>query len=255
MIRFLLLLMLLGTTSCAVYMPMQGAAPDIRDQHQVEVRASTFLSRWEASAAYSPLRHVLVRGAFGRRSDSDDSIYWRGHQYEVAAGTYWPLGKQWLVGGLGGYGQVRSQVRYRDDGGLILLGPAEQHQFSMRANKVFGEAYVIHQASDVVSFGATYRTTRLYFDELTDVGVPVDLRRLTRAEPMVFMRVSLGGSATGTDRPIQLQFSVGTSVSAGYSERQPDPDESRRQVRRGRTYVAVGVGILPHRLAKLKLRR
>jgi len=251
MIRFLLLLMVLSTASCAVYMPMQGAAPDIRDQHQAEIRASTFLSRWEASAAYSPLRHVLVRGAFGRRSDSDDSTYWRGHQYEVAAGTYWPLGEKWLVGGLGGYGQVRSQVRYRDDSGRLFLGPSEQHQFNMRANKVFGEAYVIHQASDVVSFGATYRTTRLYFDELTDVGVPVNLRRLTRAEPMVFMRVGLGGVKEG-DRPIQLQFSGGASVSAGYKERrQPDPDDSRRQVRRGRVYVAVGVGILPHRLAKL----
>lgn len=251
MIRLLLLLMLLGTTGCAVYMPMQGAAPDIRGQHQAEIRASTFLSRWEASAAYSPLRHVLVRGAFGRRSDSDDSTYWRGHQYEVAAGTYWPLDEKWLVGGLGGYGQARNQARFQNKEGFIPFSPAGRHQFDVRFNKVFGEAYTLYQASNAVSLGATCRVTQLHFTTLTNVGAPVDLRQLTRVEPMLLMRVGLGVGTKGVERPIQLQFSMGNSFSVSNNQWRSDPNYARRHVQRGRAYVTVGIGILPHRIARL----
>jgi hypothetical protein len=232
---------------------MQGAAPDIRDQHQAEIRASTFLSRWEASGAYSPLRHVLVRGAFGRRSDTDDSTYWRGHQYEAAAGTYWPLGDKWLVGGLGGYGQGRTQARFQNGGQLILpaVVPGKQYEFNVRFNKVFGEAYVLHQISKAFSLGATCRLTQLHFTRLTDQGAAVDLRRLTRFEPMLLLRLGLAGGIVSTERPIQLQLSLGGSLSPGYNDRQPDLDASRRQLLRNRGYVALGVGILPHHLPKL----
>ncbi|MBC8083683.1 MAG: hypothetical protein H7Z21_10765 [Hymenobacter sp.] len=241
--------MLMGTTGCAVYMPLQGAAPDLHDQHQAEVRASTYLSRWDASAAYSPVRHVLVRGAFGRRSDSTDSTYWRGRQYELAAGTYGSLGDKWLVGGLGGYGRGRSEARFRNDGQLIFLGQPVQHQFNARFHKVFGEAYVLFAASPKTSWGLAARYAQLRFSTLTDVGTPVALRRMNRVEPTLLFRVRLGGSPEAPP-PFQLQWAAGYSVSPGYDERTPDPDASRRQLRRGRGYVTMGVGILPHHLVK-----
>ncbi|WBA41800.1 hypothetical protein [Hymenobacter canadensis] len=236
-------------TGCAVYMPMQNAAPDIRAQHESEVRASTFLSRGEASGAYSPLKHVLVRGAFGIRTDSGDSTFWRGRQYELAAGTYWAP-RNWTLGVLGGVGQIRNQTRYRNDGQIIFLGEPVQHEFDVRCNKLFGEAYALYEVSNRFSLGVSCRSTRLYFTQLTDVGQPIDLRQLTRAEPMLLMRFGLGDPYQGR-RPVQLQLSVGGSATMGYDERQPDPNYSRRQLRDSRSYVALGVGILPHRLAAL----
>lgn len=236
-------------TGCAVYMPMQNAAPDIRAQHESEVRASTFLSRWEVSGAYSPLKHVLVRGAFGSRSDHNDSTFWRGRQYELAAGTYWAP-RDWTLGVLGGVGQIRNQTHYRNDGQIIFLGEPVQHEFDVRCNKLFGEAYAVYDVSNRFSLGISCRSTRLYFTRLTDIGQPIDLRQLTRAEPMLLMRFGLGDPYQG-QRPVQLQLSVGGSVAMGYDERQPDSDYSRRQLRESRSYVALGIGILPHRVAGL----
>lgn len=250
MIRLVLFLGLLcGVSSCAVYMPMQNAAPDIRAQHEGEVRASTFLSRWEMSAAYSPLKHVLVRGALGRRSDNDDSTFWRGRQYELAAGTYWAP-RNWTLGVLGGFGQARNQARY-EDGRFIFFGQSTQHEFDVRFNKLFGEAYAVYEVSNRFSVGVSCRSTRLYFTTLTDVGAPIDLRQLTRYEPMLLLRFGLGDPYQD-QRPIQLQLSMGGSGIMGPGSRLPyDLDYSRRQLRDPRSYVALGIGILPHRLVRL----
>lgn len=229
-------------TGCAVYMPMQNAAPDIRAQHESEVRISTFLSRWEVAGAYSPLKHVLVRGAYGNRADSGDSAYWRGRQYELAVGTYWAP-RNWTLGVLGGFGQIRNQTRYR-------IGESVPFAFDVRCNKLFGEAYAVYEVSNRFSLGISCRSTRLQFTRLTDVGQPIDLRQLTRAEPMLLMRFGLGGPYQD-QRPVQVQLSLGGSVAMGYDERQLDPDYSRRQLRQPRAYMALGVGILPHRVAAL----
>jgi hypothetical protein len=237
-------------TGCAVYMPMQNAAPDIRARHESEVRASTFLSRWEVSGAYSPLKHVLVRGAFGRRSDDDDSTFWRGRQYELAAGTYWAP-RNWTLGVLGGFGQTRSQARYLNNGQILFFGQSTQREFDVRFNKIFGEAYAVYEVSNRFSLGVSCRSTRLYFTKLTDVGAPIDLRQLTRYEPMLLMRFGLGEPYQDR-RPVQLQLSIGGSATMGPGNKFPyDSDYSRRQLRESRSYVALGVGILPHRVVSL----
>ena len=83
---------------CAMYMPMQCAAPQIKDMHRAELNGKTYLNgRYEVAGAYSPVRHLLVRGAHEALFDPDNSLYYRGHQYELSVGAYWPLGLQWLL--------------------------------------------------------------------------------------------------------------------------------------------------------------
>ncbi len=232
---------------CAVYMPIQCAAPQIKDKKEAEITGSTYLNgRYDVAAAYSPVRHLLVRAAYSSLPrGSDDSTYYRGHQYEVAAGTYWPLSAQFLVGGLAGFGQARSEARYRNDGGIIFFGQIVQHAFDARYNKLFGEAYGIFQASPTVSFGAAYRVTQVNFTSLTDVGQPLNLNGMTRSEPMFFFRTRLGSGAADS-RPVQLQMTLGTSSSFGYNSSTAGPSYPDYQVQKPRGYLTLGVSIFPH---------
>lgn len=249
--RWLLSSFALASSGCAsVYAPMLNAAPDIRAPHEAEIRASTFLSRWEVSGAYSPLRHVLVRGAVGNRADRGDSTYWRARQYELAAGAYWAP-RNWTLGVLGGYGQGLNEARYKNNGASItLFANPVQHQYEAKFQRVFGEAYAVYEVSKRFSLGVACRSTRLYYTSLTDLGVPIDLRQLTRVEPMLLLRFGAGG-AWLSPSPVQLQVSVGGSSTMGYGRHRLDADASRRQLRYGRSYMAMGIGILPHRLAAL----
>ncbi|WP_139252374.1 hypothetical protein [Hymenobacter psychrotolerans] len=209
------------------------------------------MSRWEVSGAYSPLKHVLVRGALGNRSAHGDSSYWRTRQYELTAGAYWAP-RHWTLGVLGGYGRGLNEARYLNDGGPVtIFANPVQHQYEARFRRLFGEAYVVYDVSSRFSLGVACRSTRLYYTTLTDLGTPIDLRQLTRVEPMLLLRFGVG-SLLQNAPPVQLQVSVGGSGTMGPGSRHPyDPDGSRRQLRYGRSYVAVGIGILPHRLAAL----
>ena len=67
---------------------------------------------------------------------------------------------------------------------------------------------------------------------------------------MLLLRFGLGGPYQD-QRPVQLPLPLGGSVTMGYDERQLDPDYSRRQLRRPRAYLALGIGVLPHRVVRL----
>ena len=237
---------------CAVYMPIQCAAPQITGQHQSEITGSTYLNgRYELARAYSPVRHLLVRAAYSNLPARTDSTYYRGRQYELAAGTYWPLGAQWLIGGLGGFGQAQSEARYQGSGGLINIGPVPpvQHVFDAHYNKLFGEVYGTLQASETISIGAAYRVTRVNFTSLTDAGAAVDLSRMVRSEPMLFFRVRLGSGPTET-RPIQLQAAWGTSTSLGYDPSLAAPSSADYQLQQPRGYTTISISLFPHCLLR-----
>lgn len=227
-------------SSCAVYMPIQCAAPQIKGKNEVELTGSTYVNgRYEAAASYSPVRHLLVRAAYSSLPrSSNDSTYYHGYQYEVAAGTYWPLGSRWLLGGLAGFGQAHSEARYFNDGQLIFFGKRHQHVFDADYNKVFGEVYGSLQASNTISFGAAYRVTHVKFTSLSDVGVPLDLRSMTRSEPMFFFRVRPGSGVADT-RPVQLQFAFGTSATFGY-QNTAGSSNTAYQVQKPRGYITLG---------------
>ena len=140
-------------SGCAVYVPMQGAAPEIRGQGELEVAGSWSLTkRMEVGATYSPLPHLLVRAATSARPDAhapgDSSSYAQNNQYELDLGTYWPLGPHWLAGGLVGFGQAHAEAHYEDDGHTLLhfsAFPRYYHQFDAIYAKYSGEAYLTWQ--------------------------------------------------------------------------------------------------------------
>lgn len=187
----------LGPTGCAVYQPMQSAAPAVRDRGQVEVSGglSTPQIRLSAGVDYSPVRHLLVRVAVDGIGDKNDSTYRRNRQYEVAVGTYWPLGRHMLLGALGGVGQARSQVRYRVN--YILSSGSLLREYDARYNKFFGEAYGLVQVMSGLEVGVAYRLTQVQFASLTDQGQPLDLHGMLRSEPTVFLRGTYGKGPQG----------------------------------------------------------
>ena len=239
------LLLGLGLTGCAVYIPMQCAAPAVHDKGQVELSGNWYFNnRVEVGANYSPVRHLLVRAAGGGMGDKADSSYYRGSQYEVALGTYWPIGKQVLVGALGGFGQAHNQARYTASN--VLLARPTQYQLDARYNKVFGEAYGTVQVGPAVRLGVAYRLTQVQFTSLTDLGHPVNVGNMLRSEPMFFVRGAFGSSPSG-ERPVYAQFGIGTSqvLNQLWAPHSAAPEE---QVLQPRTYFTLGLGFFPSAL-------
>jgi hypothetical protein len=244
--------LLLG--GCSVYMPMLGAAPEIRAKGELEATAAWSLTnRLDMGATYSPVRHLLVRAAAstkgGGRSaaPNDSSSYSRTTQYELAVGTYWPLGEHWLVGGLAAFGQTHAEARYDDDGTARLFSfrNPTRHQFDARYHKYSGEAYLTCQPSHRVSLGLAYRVVQVRLTDVTDLGVPVQSAPVLRGEPMLFVR--LGPPAE--PRPWQMQLAVGSSGTFGYRERAAaDRADPARQFKLGRGYLSLGVAFYPHLL-------
>jgi hypothetical protein len=231
---------------CVVYMPMQCAAPQLTDKKQGEITASSYFNgRYDFAGAYSPVRHLLVRATYSTlRDDSKDSTYYRGHQYDLGVGTYWRLGDKWLAGGLGGFGQAHSMAAFFRPG---IFFPSTQYAYDTHYNKVFGEAYATFQANEALSFGAAYRVTQVRFTSLTNHNVPIDLRQMTRSEPMVYFRVRLGDGPTEA-RPVQLQLAWGTSATFGYNEQDRSTSYSSdvRDLKQSRGYTTLGITLFPH---------
>lgn len=241
-------------SGCTAYVPMLGAAPEIRAKGELEATGSWSLTnRVDFAATYSPAPHVLLRAATslkgGGRSGSDSSTFVQNNQYELAVGTYWPLGPQWLVGGLAGLGQAHAQARYDDDGGInfeiIGYHQAVPHQFDVIYAKYSAEGYLTWQPDPWFSMGLSYRLVQLRLTDATDQGVPFRPGPIWRGEPMLYVRVR-----PGYDRGLfQFQAALGGSRTLGYDEQTAaDRLDPARQFKLGRTYVSLGVSIFPHLL-------
>ncbi|QKG55425.1 hypothetical protein GKZ68_01480 [Hymenobacter sp. BRD128] len=238
---------------CSVYVPMLGAAPEIRQKGELEVTGAWSLTnRVDASATYSPLRHLLVRAAVsskggGHQEANDSASFAQNNQYELNVGTYWPLGKQWLLGGLAGFGQAHSQARYTDDGDVSfnIFGYRQpiRHQFDAIYAKYSAEIYGTWQASEWVSLGLACRLVQLRLTDVTDRYVPVQAGPIVRYEPMLYLRVRPNGG------PVQCQAALGTSATFGYDGRRAlDQADPARQFRLGYGYASLGIAFYPHLL-------
>ena len=229
-------------SSCAVYRPMQCAAPAIYDKGQVELAGSAYFnSRLNGAINYSPVRHLLVRAAIDGKADTNDSTYTRSRQYELAAGTYWPLGEQVVLGALAGAGQARSQVRYRP----IETAYPVQYEYDTRYNKLFGEVYGTWQVGPTTQLGAAYRLTHISFTSLTNLGQPLSLTAMLRGEPMFFLR-STFGFRLGGERLAYVQAGVGGSrLLRAWPTQLIGPETNLLE---SNTYFTIGLGFFPSML-------
>ncbi len=241
-------------SSCSVYVPMQGAAPEIRGKGELEAIGSWSLTnRFELGATYSPLPHLLVRAAASTKSSrpapTDTTTHAWNSQYELGLGTYWPLGPHWLIGGLASFGQAHALARYQEDGATFIhFSPLIQHQFDATYHKYAAEAYLTWQPSPQVSAGFAYRLVQLHLTDVTDLGQPVPATSISRYEPMLFFRVRPGASEL-----FQLQVACGVSGTFGYDERSAaDRADPARQFKLSRGYTSLGFAIYPHVLWRKK---
>jgi hypothetical protein len=242
---------------CSVYVPMQGAAPDIRGKGELEVAGSWSLTnRLEAGATYSPARHVLVRAATSLkpalRATDGTGKYAQVNQYQLAAGTYWPLGRRGLVGGLVAFGQTHAKARYvnDDEDGYTIYPQAPtnfvQHQFDAIYSKYSGEAYGSWQLSPRLSLGLSYRVVQVRLTDVTDAGVPVRASPILRYESMLFCRLRPLGQAGA----VQVQAASGWSSVFGSIT--GDGFDPARQFRLNRSYLSLGLAFYPHVLWQKK---
>lgn len=226
-------------TGCSVYAPLQPGAPLVHEKGEAEVVGSGYLSgRVEGSAAYSPARHVVVRAAGGLRSFGDSSNF-RIRQAEIGAGTYRYLREQWLVGGMAGAGFGRSQRRYRNDFENIFQDSLLTNKYAARFHTLFAEAYIANDAG-WTTFGLSCRLSQVRFTSLTNRNEPIPLRRMTRLEPMLFMRFG------GQGRLPWLQGQLATSLSFAADGRTQSPNQAIRDTKEGRLFTSFGLVVYPH---------
>ncbi|MGI4875150.1 MAG: hypothetical protein ACRYFX_28680 [Janthinobacterium lividum] len=237
---------------CSVYTPMQGAAPEIRHKGELEATGSWSLTnRVEAAITYSPLNHLLVRAATGSKGGGhplqDSASFSQLNQYELAVGTYWPLGPHWLVGGLAGFGQAHAEAHYAFDGDtFIYFGSPAYHRFNAIYGKYSGEAYATWQPSPRTSMGLSYRVVQLRLTDVTDNGVPVAAAPILRYEPMLYLRWWPGSVEQGL---VQVQLAIGVSSTFGYDERSTTARlDPARQFKLSRGYTSLGLAFYPHLL-------
>jgi len=245
---FLFISLLVGLGSCSVYAPLQPSAPMLRNKGEAEVGGSVYLSgRFEGSATYSPVRHVLVRTAGGIRTDNRTDTYFRTRQLEVGAGTYWPLSERWLVGGMGGYGWGSGSRGFTDGGDSYIDTVRTSYAYQARYGKVFGETFIAFEDGPV-TYGLAYRLSQIRFSRLTNNGLPIDLRRMTRNEPMFFMRF---GSKQGVLQWAQLQVALSTSWSADL-RRDASFVREFYYVKEARIFTTIGLVVYPHRFKRVR---
>ena len=247
LLSLLLLLMSLG--SCVVYTPLQPSVPLLRDKGQAEVVGSAYLAgRVEGSAAYSPVRHVLVRAAGGLRTDGRDTMYFRTRQLEVGVGTYWSLGQRWLVGGSAGYGWGQSSRTFYDTNYLLFFrrDTTTVYRYAARYGKPFGDVFVAYE-NGPFAMGLAYRLSQVRFTTLTNNDQPISLRRMTRNEPMLFMRF---GSSQGVLRWARLQLALSASWSADAVRGSAPAGPLIADVKAGDLFTSFGIVVYPHLFCK-----
>ena len=232
--------------SCSVYAPLQPATPLLHAKGEAEVTASAYLSgRLEGSVAYSPLNHLVVRAAGGLTTTQKDSAGFSNRQFELSVGTYRQLGPEWLMGGSGGYGHGEGHRNFWLGRAELFSDTTIYRRYAARYHTLFADIFVAHEGP-WSTWGVAYRLSQVRFGSLTNNGQPVPLRRMTRNEPMVFVRL---GDRQGIMRWGQLQLASSFSWSGDYIGSSLYSPE-RGDIKEGRIFTSVGLVIYPHRFGR-----
>ncbi len=165
---------------------MQPTMPLLRAPGQAEAAASLQpIGRLEATAAYVPVRHVLLTAGGTLCPKLGTNNFLVSRQYEVGGGSYLPLGTSWLLNGLGGYGQAVNNRGYHD---LSFILSSTYSEYKARYDKLFAQVGLAKRFAGT-SIGCTYRLTRVRFSMLEDVSLgPLPLSKMLRHEALFFVR-------------------------------------------------------------------
>lgn len=194
--------------SCTVYAPMQPTVSTITQAGQLELTGSAQLNgRVEGTAVFSPLPHVLLAGGGTYRPNFGGTSFFATRQWEAGAGTYWTLGKHWLLTGEGGYGYASSERAWAE-----LFGASPE--LRARYSKAFGQVSLGYLHKQKWSGGAIYRFSQLHFDEMSfytpHYEGGMSNTNMGRHEVLVYGRHELH---IGRASRWQLQGAVGFSAS------------------------------------------
>lgn len=174
------------------------------------------------------------------RAGGGDFTYFRNRQLEIGIGTYRYLNEQWLIGGLAGYGLGRSNRRFKRTPFESFSDTTRIYEYAARYHKLFADVYVANDAGRV-TYGGALRLSQVRFASLTDRGLAVPLQRMTRLEPMLFMRFN------GRNSWQWLQLQLATSVSVSPDEKKhSSPDIRIRDTKEGRLFTSFGLVVYPH---------
>lgn len=230
-------------SACSVYAPMQPHMPVLRAAGQAEVQANWLpASRFDANAAYSPLRYVVLTAAGSFRPRGGyDTTYFNSRQYAVGVGSYWPATGHLLVSGLLGGGHAVSERSFREPN--IFFSPTDELAvYRARYRKLFGQLGVAYEW-ERVTLGVTYRLTSVDFTTITYNGQALPITTMLRGEPMLFLR----GNGLSDQQPAwaQLQMTIGLSSSVGQSP--VNEGFNDRRIRNSAFTAGMGVVFYPHR--------
>ncbi|WBO84790.1 hypothetical protein [Hymenobacter yonginensis] len=229
--------------ACSVYAPMQPHMPMTRAAGQAEAQLNWLpTSRFDASAAYSPLRYMVLTAAGSFRPRGGyDTTYFNSRQYEVGVGSYWPATNRLLVSGLLGGGHSVSERSFREPN--IFFGSTDELAvYQARYRKLFGQLGVAYEW-ERVTLGATYRLTSVDFTTITYNSQALPIENMLRGEPMLFLRVN--GLSDQQPAWAQLQMTVGLSTPLGQEPLNEGFND--RRVRNSAFTAGIGVVFYPHR--------
>lgn len=271
--RILLYLpLVLLSAACSVYTPLHTPAPLIDGPQQVELSGGLSTPGYlQGAVTYSPLRHVLLRAAYGSGHNDDDTVslgtvrqasIFRTRQLEAALGTYWRPGPAVLLGGFAGYGRGTGEHWYLKRSGirgaLLQLGPDSvwTYQYAAHYQRLFADAYVRwFNEDEFLSMGFAYHVEHVRFSRYANADVPTGPQQLWRHEPMFFVRLGYN-SANGLEDLVHGQFALGYSFSPGFTmPRERAGNRDATEVRKPLPSFTLSLILRPHVLWQNQARR
>jgi hypothetical protein len=206
--------LLLGASSCAVYVPTIPSTPVI-EAGQVEVSAGLRgLNSLEAAAAWAPISHILLTAEAAiqpntetRTANGVSTTYHDAHrQVGFGVGAYRAASARLplYLAAVGGVGFASMDLHSLDVGVLFILPvPVQGAYYQATYRRYYGQLYAAYPTPKVIA-GLSVRGTIVDYTRLLADGQPFVPATRFFLEPTFFVRT--------LPRVLQGQFTVGIST-------------------------------------------
>ncbi len=241
-------LAVLYLSGCAVYVPTVPSTPLVRAR-QLEAGANIrAFSSLEATAAYSPVNHLLVNIETSYRqanwSTTSSGVTTTGsdvnRQASVGLGAYRETTgpTPWYLAGVVGFGAASTSIHDLD---LQYPLPQSSSQYVGQYVRYYGQVYAAATQSERLTTGGSIRATWVHYNNLRqNVKVLASPGTKVFLEPAFFVRKGQG--------PLQLQGTFGLSMPFSGAT-----DELTKIVNPTSLLASIGVVFRPHLLGQAKV--